>query len=102
MRLLSGVCLGLSVFMLAACEDFDIGGSSDRYKEDFHFNYPLNAGATVQVENSNGSVEIVGWDKNTVDIDGTKYAGTEDRLHEIKIEVVPSQSSVSIRTVMPL
>jgi hypothetical protein len=102
MRLLSGVCLGLSVFMLAACEDFDIGGSSDRYKEDFHFNYPLNAGGTVQVENTNGSVEIVGWDKNTVDIDGTKYASTEERLHEIKIEVVPSQSSVSIRTVLPV
>ena len=102
MRLLSGVCLGLSVFMLAACEDFDIGGISDRYREDFHFSYPLNAGASVQLENSNGSVEIVGWDKNTIEIDGTKYAGSEERLHEIKIDVSQSPTSVSIRTIPPM
>jgi DUF4097 and DUF4098 domain-containing protein YvlB len=102
MRVLSGVCLGLSILTLAACDEIDLSGSSDRYREDFHFNYPLNAGASVQVENTNGSVEIVGWDKNTVDIDGTKYANTEERMREIKIEVTPSANSISIRTVMPV
>jgi len=71
------VCLGLGFFVLAGCEDFDIGGSSDRYREDFHFSYPLSAGGSLMVENSNGSVEIVGWDKNTIDIDGTKYASSK-------------------------
>ena len=101
MRLMCGVSLGLSMFMLTACEDWDIGSSSDRYREDFHYSYPLSAGATVQLVTSNGAVEIVGWDKNTVDIDGTKYASTEDRLHDLKVEVTPSQSSISIRAVMP-
>jgi len=100
MRFLCGVSVVLSVFMLSACEDFDIGGSSDRYREDFHYSYPLSAGASVQLVNSNGSVEIVGWDKNTIDIDGTKYASTEDRIRELRIEVTPSQNSISIRTVM--
>src|SRR5581483_2323380 len=102
MRLFAGVCLGLGIFTLAACEDFDIAGISDRYREDFHFSYPLNSGAAVQIDNANGSVEIVGWDKNTIEIDGTKYAGTQERLKEIKIDVVQSQSSVSIRTVPPM
>ena len=97
-----GVCLALAPLFLAGCEDFDIGGSSDRYKEDFHFSYPLSSGGSLQIENFNGSVEITGWDKNTVDIDGTKYASTEDRLREIKVDISPSQSSISIRTARPL
>lgn len=102
MRLLNGILLGLSVFMLTACEDFDIGGISDRYREDFHFSFPLTAGGSVTVDNANGSVEIVGWDKNSIDIDGTKYASSEDRLRQIKIDVEPSANSVSIRTVPPM
>ncbi len=102
MRLLGGVSFGLSILMLAGCEDFDIGGISDRYREDFHFSYPLNAGATVQLENSNGSVEIVGWDKNTIEIDGTKFASSEDRLRDMKIDVQSSQNSVYIRTIPPM
>lgn len=101
MRVLSGVFLALSAFVLSACEDFYIGVNDNRYREDFHYSYPLDAGGTVQLENANGSVDIVGWDKNTVDIEGTKYASTEDRLREIRIDVQPSQSSVSIRTVLP-
>jgi hypothetical protein len=100
MRPLFGVCLCVSIFMLGACEEIDLGGNSDRYREDFHFSYPLSAGASVQLENMNGSVEIVGWDKNTVDIDGTKYANTEERMRDIRIDVAQSPNAVSIRTVM--
>jgi hypothetical protein len=100
------VCFGLcgSLLSLAGCEDWDVGGmgGSDRYREDFHYSYPLNPGATVQVDNFNGSVEIAGWDKNTVDIDGTKYASSEDRMQQIRIDVSPSPGSVAIRTTRPL
>jgi len=93
----------LAVF-LAGCDDFDLGsiGGSDRYREDFHYSYPLSSGGSLRLENFNGSVEISGWDKNTVDIDGTKYANTSYRLKEIKIDIVPSASSISIRTLPPL
>ncbi len=92
----------LPLLLLAGCEDWDIGGITDRYREDFHFSYPLNAGGSLQVDNSNGSVEISGWDKNTVDIDGTKYAGTEERLRMIKVDISQSAGSVTIRTIMPV
>jgi DUF4097 and DUF4098 domain-containing protein YvlB len=91
----------LPLLLLAGCEDFDIGGMSDRYREDFHFSYPLSAGGSVQVENSNGAVEISGWDKDTVDIDGTKYAGSEDRLRMLRVDISHSSSSISIRTITP-
>jgi DUF4097 and DUF4098 domain-containing protein YvlB len=88
---------------LAGCEDFDINiGSSDRYREDFHFSYPLSTGGSLRLDNFNGAVEISGWDKNTVDIDGTKYASTEYRLKEIKIDIAPSAGSITIRTLPPL
>src|SRR5579872_4466745 len=101
MRLLSGVCLGLAFFALGGCEDFYVGVNDHAFHEDFHYSYPLNAGAAVMVDNSNGSIEIVGWDKNTVDIEGTKYASSDDRLREVKIDVQQSSSSVSIRTILP-
>ena len=90
------------VLILAGCEDFDLDAGVNRYHQDFHFSYPLSAGGSVQLENRNGSVEISGWDKNEVEIDGTKYANTESRMNEIKIDVVASPASVSIRTISPL
>jgi DUF4097 and DUF4098 domain-containing protein YvlB len=101
MRWFTATSLGLTTLMLAGCMDVDLGGISDRYREDFHFSYPLNAGGSLQIDNMNGAVQIVGWDKNTVDIDGTKYASSEDRLKEVQIDVVHSPDSVSIRTVPP-
>ncbi len=98
------ILVPLMAIFLAGCDEIDLGniGGSDRYREDFHFSYPLTAGGSLRVENFNGSVEISGWDKNTVDIDVTKYANTEYRLKEMKIEVTPSASSVNIRTIHPI
>jgi hypothetical protein len=90
------------VLLLAACEDFDIGGMLDHYREDFHYTYPLNAGGTVEVENNNGSIEISGWDQDTVDIEGSKYATSEERMKEIRIDVSHTPDSVRVRTEPPL
>ena len=97
------ICLPLLAIFLAGCDEInlDIGGS-DRYREDFHFSYPLTTGGTLRVDNFNGAVEISGWDKNTVEIDGTKYASTEYRLREMKVDIVPTANSITIRTLPPL
>ena len=98
------IVLPLLTIFLAGCDEIDLDhmGGSDRYREDFHFSYPLTTGGTLRVENFNGSVEISSWDKNTVEIDGTKYANTEYRLKEMKIDIVPSSNSVAIRTIPPI
>ncbi len=98
------ILLPLMAIFLAGCDEFDLGnmGVSDRYREDFHYSFPLSAGGSLRLENFNGSVDISGWDKNTVDIDGTKYANTEYRLREMKIDIAPSSSSISIRTIPPI
>lgn len=87
---------------LAGCDidDLDMGGS-ERYTQDFHYSYALQPGGRLSVENSNGSIEISGWDQNTVDISGTKYARTPELRDALKIEVDHTSDAVRIRTVRP-
>ena len=97
------ILLPLLAIFLAGCDDMDLNiGGSDRYREDFHFSFPLSAGGSLRLDSFNGAVEISSWDKNTVDIDGTKYASTEYRLKEMKIEFLPSVNSINIHTAPPL
>jgi DUF4097 and DUF4098 domain-containing protein YvlB len=84
---------------MAGCdlEDF---GSSDRYTADFHYG-PYKSVSRLSVDNFNGSVEITGSEQGTVDVSGTKYAGSQDLLNLIKIDVVQTGDSIHIRTVRP-
>jgi DUF4097 and DUF4098 domain-containing protein YvlB len=93
---LFGFCL-----LLAGCIDIDVGGLS-RYREDFHYSYPLSASGSVTLDGFNGTVEISGWDKDIVEIDGTKYAGTENRLSQIKIDISPTANSITVRATRPV
>jgi DUF4097 and DUF4098 domain-containing protein YvlB len=61
----------------------------------------LNPGGTLSLENFNGQVEISGWNQNTVEINGTKYASTKEYMDEIKIDVSNTPDVVHIRTIRP-
>jgi DUF4097 and DUF4098 domain-containing protein YvlB len=82
---------------LTACMDMDFG-PSDRYQKDFHYSYAIAPGGRLSLQNVNGSIDIYGWDKNSVEINGTKYAATQEQLDEIKIDVDASGNAVQIRT----
>ena len=89
--------------LLAGCDPRDFGsfGDSHAYEKDFHYSYPLKPGGRLSVENFNGSVEITGWDKDTVEIDGRQYASTIEMRDAIKIDVAASDGLVQIRTIRP-
>ena len=89
-----------ALLFIAGCDIEDFG-SSDRFTADFHYTQPLKPGGRVTVENFNGSIEISGSDQDNVDVSGTKYAGTQELLDRLKIEVVKSGDGVEIRTVRP-
>ncbi len=76
-------------------------GDFDRVKEDFHYSYPLQAGGRLDLSNRNGSVEIAGWDRNTIDVSGTKFASNTERLKQIKINVSVSGNDASVETEAP-
>ena len=84
------------------CESNDVWAVMAQEKQDFHYSKPLNQGGRFSIENTNGSVEISGWDRNEVDISGTKYARTKAQLDEMKIDVQASNGAVSIRTIPPV
>jgi DUF4097 and DUF4098 domain-containing protein YvlB len=86
-----------------SCDEMDGLGFSDsqRFKEDFHNTYPLQHGGRITLENMNGSVEISGWEKDSVDIVGTKYAATDALLKSTRIDILAGAGSVDIRTVPP-
>ena len=88
---------------LAGCDlDPTDWGSSDRYKEDFSYNYKLSPGGRFSLESFNGSVEVLGWDRDTVDVAGSKYASREDVMRDIKIDAATDSSGVRIRAIRPL
>lgn len=92
----------MKTLLLTLCASTLIfAADSSRYREDFHYSYPQTAGGRLSVENFNGSVEITGWDQNTVDVSGTKYAESQQLLNEIKIEASSSGNMVHLKTAHP-
>lgn len=85
---------------MTACDFEDIGGY-ERYHKDFHYSYPLKAGARFSTETFNGSIEVSPWDQETVDISGTTYAPSQNEADNLKVDIDHSPDSVSIRVVRP-
>ncbi len=85
------LCAGALVF----------AADSGRYREDFHYSYPQTPGGRLTVENFNGSVEVTGWDQNTVDVSGAKYAESEELLRALKVDVSSASNAVHVKTVRP-
>jgi DUF4097 and DUF4098 domain-containing protein YvlB len=94
-------CVFAALLGLAGCVDFGDFGDSERFHEDFHYSYPLTPGGRVSIENFNGSVEISGWEQNSVEVNGTKYGSEKSLLESIRIEVRSESGAVQIRTERP-
>jgi DUF4097 and DUF4098 domain-containing protein YvlB len=93
----SGAILGAVCALLVAVPAHATDHSRD-FTEEFHHTYPLAAGGRVELDNINGAVHITAWDRDEVKVDGVKYAGTQERMDEAKIEVEADKDRVSIRT----
>ena len=89
-----------ALLLTAGCDDFE-WGDINRYHEDFQYSYDAKPGVHLYVENMNGSVEITGWEKNSVQVTGTKHASEEATLKALKIDIVNSADSIRIRTIGP-
>lgn len=93
--------VAVAFLALSGCIYVGDFGDNDRFKEDFHKTFPLEPGGTVTVENSNGSIEILGWEQNSVEVNGTKYASSKDLMDSLQVEMSGSPTAVRIHTVRP-
>lgn len=66
--------------------------------EKFSQTYPLTADGTVSLDSVNGTVEIVGWDRNEVSVEAEKSASSEDSLKRIEIAIDAAPDRVTIKT----
>lgn len=87
-------------FLFAACIAAAAQDAAS-LKEDFRYSYSLNPGGRISVETFNGALEVYGWDRNEVEIVGTKYARNPETLREIRLETTNQPDSVSIRASRP-
>src|ERR1700690_3453238 len=91
----SGAILGALLALLMAVP------AHAQVTQDFHRTVPLSANGEVSLSNINGNVEIVGWDRNEVQIDAVKKARDQQRLDEARIEVENGSDYVRIKTEYP-
>jgi len=87
-----------SLAALCGCDDM---GGFGRVQQDFHYSYTMQPGGHLDVENRNGSVTVLGWDRNSIDVAGTKYAPANSALQEVRIKVDVTGNTASITTEAP-
>src|SRR5579862_5683895 len=88
-------------FLLPGCLYIGDFEDADTYHEDFHSTHPLDPGGAVSIETFNGSIELRGWEQNSVEVNGTKSSSAKGGLDAVKIEVTATPGSVRIRAIRP-
>lgn len=66
--------------------------------ESFKQTYPLNADGTVHLENVNGDIDIVAWDKAEVALDAEKKGKTNEDLAKVTLEIDSTPAKLRIKT----
>ncbi len=92
--------LVVATLALSFCDIEEIGDSS-RFMEDFHQEHAMPAGGRLSVENVNGSVEVTGWDRDRIEINGAKDAASKEALSRLKVDTHNAAGIFEIRTVRP-
>lgn len=100
MRALFVVPMVAASLCLSSCY-IDGVGWGERFNKDFHSSYPLKPGGRITVETFNGSVEISGWDQDTVDISGTRFGPSQSDADNLRVDIDATADSVGIRVPRP-
>jgi DUF4097 and DUF4098 domain-containing protein YvlB len=99
-RLLSGgFALSAALAVSGCMHGGDWGGNA--FKASTSESRPLAKNGRFSLENTNGRVEVTGWDEAQVKIEATKRAGSERSLEAIRIEVEGEGDKVRVRTRYP-
>jgi hypothetical protein len=72
--------------------------ASAKVTEKFSQTYPLDANGSIHLENVNGSVEIVAWDKNEVALEAEKSARTDEGLARIQLRIDSNNRRLTVKT----
>jgi hypothetical protein len=99
-RLLSaGFVLSLAVAASGCMHGGDWGGTA--FKASSTESRALAKNGHFSLDNTNGRVEVTGWDEAQVKIEATKRAGSEHALEQLKVEIEGEGDDVRVRTRYP-
>jgi DUF4097 and DUF4098 domain-containing protein YvlB len=98
-RLILAALLSLVVVMTAASSA--MMQQNEMLREEFHQTYPFSAAGRVSLNNINGAVRVVTWERNEVKVDAVKSAYRRDRLDEVKIVVRADVNAIHVETNYP-
>lgn len=98
-RLLSAGVVLSGALSLSGCFHGDWNG--DRVRETVDETRALAKNGRFSLENTNGRVEVSGWDREEVRVEATKRAGSERALEELKVEIVGEGDEIRVRTRYP-
>jgi len=62
---------------------------------------PMRSGGSLLLENVTGSINIVGWDREAVEVQAVKKANSPADLPSVQIAAVANDNRVEIKTVYP-
>jgi hypothetical protein len=71
------------------------------YRAEFHHSYPLSSNGTFAINDVEGTIRIIGWEKNSAQLDAEKCAPTSDDLARLTISVDSKPDAVKVDTVFP-
>ena len=77
-----------------------VTAASAKVTEKFAQTYPLSATGSIHLENVNGSVEIVAWDKAEVSLEAEKSAREQEGLDRMHLKIEASANRLFIKTEM--
>jgi hypothetical protein len=86
--------LALTLFFAAGAGSTLLGNVTETFKQ----TYPISATGTVHLENVNGLVEIIAWDKNEVSVEAIKSAPEPGDLARISLKIDSTPDRLSIET----
>src|SRR3984893_9606105 len=70
--------------------------------KEFNQTYPLQPGGSFELQNVNGTVDVQGWDRDTIEIHAGKTAkNREADLEQVSIDVDAKPGVVSVATLYP-
>jgi len=73
-------------------------GAFARVTERFTQTYPFEANGSIHLENVNGAVEIVAWDKNEIALEAEKIASNDEDLVRVQLKIQASPTRLNIKT----
>ncbi len=71
------------------------------YREESHHSYALSGSGTVTINDVEGTIRVIGWNKNVAQVDAFKCAPTPDDLKNLTVVINSAPSSLKVNSIFP-